>query len=103
MQVHIKEYIQKKMLYPWEDKKSWANTKAKKRYLKAMKENPNATILFRCGRFFEAFHGSALSLHAVLDVPYTDEEFAHARIASSQLYESLKRLRKGNRRSIRII
>lgn len=103
MQVHIKEYVQKKLLYPWEDKKSWANTKAKKRYLKAMEENPKAIILFRCGKFFEAFHSSAEQLHVVLHVPYTDEEFAHTSILSSHLYESLKQLRKRGRSSIRIV
>ena len=102
MQVNIKEYAAKIPLFIYGED-SWANTTAKKRYLKAMKENPNATVLFRCGRFFEAFDSSAMSLHAVLGVPCTDEEVAHARIASNRLYESLKKLRKGGRRSIRII
>jgi DNA mismatch repair ATPase MutS len=102
MQVNIKEYAAKIPLFIYGED-SWANTTAKKRYLKAMKENPNATVLFRCGRFFEAFYSSAETLHKVLDLPYDGGKVPHTGFPSNQLYESLKRLRKGGRRSIRII
>ena len=76
---------------------------AKQRYMKAMEENPNAIILFRCGRFFEAFYSSAETLHKVLDVPYDGGKIAHTGFPTNQFYETLKTLRKKGYNNIRII
>lgn len=76
---------------------------ATQRYYKAMKENPNAIILFRCGRFFEAFDASAETLHKVLDLPYDGGKVPHTGFRSNQFYECLKDLRKQGYNNIRII
>ena len=76
---------------------------AKQRYMKAMEENPNAIILFRCGRFFEAFYSSAETLHKVLDLPYDGGKVAYTGFPTNQFYETLKDLRKQGYNNIRII
>ena len=82
---------------------SWANTDEKRRYLKAMNENPNTVVLMKVGKFLEAFHSSADVLHKVFKAPYMRTTFAHTGLPISKMDEYLKRLREEGYNSVRLI
>jgi hypothetical protein len=87
----------------YNDWDTWASSPMKQRWWGIKQDNPSSIVFVHVGKFYEAYHHDADTLHKVFGAPYTYGYVAHNGFPASKFDEYRDKLAEHGCKAIHII